>query len=840
MAFPTGWTLRGSINIPASQISGTGTLTDFPAFLDGTALSPTGVFDASTGCRFDAGDLRITSDQAGTTQLPMDVAWFDKTNSKASIHVKASLDGTNGTTLYLWWIGPSSTEVQPSRDSTYGGEAVWTDYEGAWLLYGDAPTMDRTAQNRHHYYGYLERTGRSYVEAASKATKYVSHPSMIRLANKTVLLAYRDNADIHGDDVDGYITIQSSTDGITWSALSTVGASDLTYDYRDPNLYQDDDGSGTVYLVVTLANPSGSTGSNRTIKYFRSTDNGATWDSGTTLTATNGQGRGKPLRLESGLIAVPWYEIDSSAQQRPKLTTINPADQTKTDYTVNATWNSYNEWTLTEDTSTNPNTVRGYFRSVSADNVYTSTASVDALGTWGTFTSLITTSDKAPPEAQRISTGDILIAFSYERAITPLNGAGVNVQVRRSTDNGASVTTTDFGYLVVEDEPIASGAGYYPTFCEMDSGRFLWAIYADTVNNVYPSKIITGTFRLDADGKLTGWTNTGAVPIQGSNTGGTNFIADTNYTARQADATNPLNYPHQYATFTMGALVKLDNYTAAGSQGIISTAAASADKGFLFDYEGTNDQIRVSRYLGGSSVVHTSNNNAIADNNYHVVHASISAGAPTFYVDGTSKGGSGTGTGTTTGNATRATNIGRYNHSTPGGFLDGRIGWVYCRKSAISSDWAKTEADNWAAPAIFAVGGKVYTLTADTASYTTTGNDAALTLHRTLSAGTGAFSTTFSAAALNIGRLLTANSASYSTSFADAGLTYTPAGTVAYSLLAEPVAYSTNFSASALTYTGDVTLTQADLDAIAASVWSSVEAVSAHAKLDAILARLTC
>jgi hypothetical protein len=37
-----------------------------------------------------------------------------------------------------------------------------------------------------------------------------------------------------------------------------------------------------------------------------------------------------------------------------------------------------------------------------------------------------------------------------------------------------------------------------------------------------------------------------------------------------------------------------------------------------------------------------------------------------------------------------------------------------------------------------------------------------------------------------------------------------------------------------------VTLTQADLDSIAAAVWASDTAVAAHAKLDAILARLTC
>lgn len=37
-----------------------------------------------------------------------------------------------------------------------------------------------------------------------------------------------------------------------------------------------------------------------------------------------------------------------------------------------------------------------------------------------------------------------------------------------------------------------------------------------------------------------------------------------------------------------------------------------------------------------------------------------------------------------------------------------------------------------------------------------------------------------------------------------------------------------------------MTLTQADLDAIAAAVWADPAAVAAHAKLDAIIARITC
>ncbi len=39
---------------------------------------------------------------------------------------------------------------------------------------------------------------------------------------------------------------------------------------------------------------------------------------------------------------------------------------------------------------------------------------------------------------------------------------------------------------------------------------------------------------------------------------------------------------------------------------------------------------------------------------------------------------------------------------------------------------------------------------------------------------------------------------------------------------------------------GGLTLTQADLDAIAAAMWADPAAVAAHAKLDTIIARITC
>lgn len=703
MTFPASWLRRAAITIEADQVSGTGSLTDFPVFLDGTVLDDTGIFNTTYGAQPDAGDIRFSSDAAGATQLPCDIAYFDKTNSLAGIYVKATIDGTTDTTIYVWWKSPNAGELRADRDGTYGGEAVWSDYEAMYALFGPGSTMDRTAQGRHLPYGNVSRTNRSVVNVNYEATKYNAFPSMIKLANGDLLLACR-RADIHLDDVDGYTQFYRSTDaGYSWSELSTIGASDTTRDYRDCNLYQDDDASGTVYCVLFKVNLSGTEGTDKhLIYYYRSTDNGATWDSGTQLTTVNGAARGKPLRLESGLIAVPWYEIDSSAQSRPMLTVIDPSDQSKTDYTVNATFNTYNEWTLTEDTSTSPNTLRGYFRSATADGVYTSTATVDALGTWGTFTTAFTTNARDAPEAQRISTGDILCVHAFEDAPT-----NANVRLMRSTDNGATWVTSDYGYLVVEDEPITNGTGYYPSFCEINNGLFAWAIFADSSGGAAPAYIITGHFELDADGRLAGTADRGFVPIVSDGTGGAEFPNDTTHSPRALTTAtaDTIQYPHTNNTFTLGALIQHDAYTNTTNRAIWSNASATSTKGFRWYYGATNDDFILNRYLGDSSTnTYTSDANAIADNNMHVVHCSLDTGVPTFYVDGVAKGGTGSNTGTTTGNAAYPQAIGRSQAASPTLPWDGQIGWVYCRKSAISADWAATESNNWADPDVFATG----------------------------------------------------------------------------------------------------------------------------------------
>jgi hypothetical protein len=90
-----------------------------------------------------------------------------------------------------------------------------------------------------------------------------------------------------------------------------------------------------------------------------------------------------------------------------------------------------------------------------------------------------------------------------------------------------------------------------------------------------------------------------------------------------------------------------------------------------------------------------------------------------------------------------------------------------------------------------------YTLTAETAAFTLTGNAAGLTVARTLTAETAAFTLTGNDAGLTVARKLTADTATFTLTGNDANLVYTPVGT--YTLTADTAAFTLTGNAAGLT-----------------------------------------
>jgi len=137
MAFPTGWNQSAELVIQASQVSSA--LTDFPLLLTADTL-PSEMFDAdgSNPAQNGGGDIRFSSDAAGSTQLACEVVSFvtdnNPANGTAQIWVKVpSVSASGDTSVYVWW-DTSGTDSQPSVTDTYGRNAVWANYERVYHL----------------------------------------------------------------------------------------------------------------------------------------------------------------------------------------------------------------------------------------------------------------------------------------------------------------------------------------------------------------------------------------------------------------------------------------------------------------------------------------------------------------------------------------------------------------------------------------------------------------------------------------------------------------------------------------------------------------------------------
>lgn len=159
MAFPTGWNYRRSIAIDSGQKSGS------PSGIVLTITHDSGIADAdgpldadgSAPSQNGGGDIRVSSDAAGTTQIPVDVvSWVtDNDHASATCEIKVNFDDLSSDTLYLWW-GTAGTESQPAVTDTYGRNAVYSS--GSHAAYytmdenpsGGAPQItDRTGNGNN-------------------------------------------------------------------------------------------------------------------------------------------------------------------------------------------------------------------------------------------------------------------------------------------------------------------------------------------------------------------------------------------------------------------------------------------------------------------------------------------------------------------------------------------------------------------------------------------------------------------------------------------------------------------------------------------------------------------
>lgn len=157
MAFPTGWTKRVAVVIDKTYV-GSGGVSDFSVLLLRANFGSNGdaMFYGAASAQANGGDVRFTSDEAGTTQLPCDVIAFgldsadSAEDSVCMIRVKAaSVSSAANTTIYCWYVGnPAGSETQPAANTTYGQyNAYDANWKGYWPLRADLNDRTSNAQN---------------------------------------------------------------------------------------------------------------------------------------------------------------------------------------------------------------------------------------------------------------------------------------------------------------------------------------------------------------------------------------------------------------------------------------------------------------------------------------------------------------------------------------------------------------------------------------------------------------------------------------------------------------------------------------------------------------------
>ena len=132
MAFPTGWTRYCPLVIQHGQVTANQTI----AVVFTEACLPAEMLTTGNShqAQADGGDIRFSTDTAGTSQLACEVVFWSKNANpalaKAEIWVPIAVSSSVDTTVYIWYSAGGS-QSQPAAGAAFGRNAVWdSGYKG--------------------------------------------------------------------------------------------------------------------------------------------------------------------------------------------------------------------------------------------------------------------------------------------------------------------------------------------------------------------------------------------------------------------------------------------------------------------------------------------------------------------------------------------------------------------------------------------------------------------------------------------------------------------------------------------------------------------------------------
>lgn len=330
MTFPTGWTHKVAVTVDHTKV--TGTPTGMIWTLTKEQLPATFCDAGATSAQEGGGDIRITTDAAGTTLLPREVNEFhpDATSGNRRCEIFVNLNGHEpsnavDTTYYVWCKGPTIMQ-QPYPAGPYGQEAVWSDMDyktvlhynkiaqpQAWGLYPMRPRAQEAGG--YTYLTYLEGasggTGRIYVTRYNQATgvwdaavNVVAGLLLDGHASPTICVD--TSGYIHltycGYSSGGVRTIKSTNPNsiAAWGSAVVIKASGPTED-----TYPRMQCLSTGTLVLTTRED------NDWVKRV-STDNGATWSAAQTIITGVKRAYCEWILGASDRLHVAWHYVDGA------------------------------------------------------------------------------------------------------------------------------------------------------------------------------------------------------------------------------------------------------------------------------------------------------------------------------------------------------------------------------------------------------------------------------------------------------------------------------------------------------------------------------------------------
>ena len=142
MSFPDGWGWRIKLTSDNTKVS---------ASIKGLAIDLSNIASADFwgNVKSDGSDIRITTDEAGTSLVARDVISIDTTAETGLIRLDTSGISTSADTDYYVWYGNASA-TEPAAGDTYGQYNTYDSGLVGYWVGGSGSTFTDRSQNQHH------------------------------------------------------------------------------------------------------------------------------------------------------------------------------------------------------------------------------------------------------------------------------------------------------------------------------------------------------------------------------------------------------------------------------------------------------------------------------------------------------------------------------------------------------------------------------------------------------------------------------------------------------------------------------------------------------------------